>query len=270
MIIWIASYPKSGNTWLRSLLCSYFFSVDGTFNFNLLKNINSFPSENNFKSYDDKFENPEDTAKYWIREQEKINEQKKVKFLKTHNAFCRINNYNFTNSQNTLGAIYLIRDPRNVITSLANHYQIKTEDALQFMKDEKRGIVSKINNRYVGFQPLLSWSLNHKSWLNQKSFPVHLVRYEDLELQTYETFISILEFIKNSFWLKFSSVKGNSDGLIQFRLNTEFSDSKFSLASPTSENVIFFPVDIFLTISYIIDDDVVVFPSSSIFMFFIL
>ena len=53
MIIWIASYPKSGNTWLRSLLCSYFFSVDGTFNFNLLKNINSFPSENNFKSYDD-------------------------------------------------------------------------------------------------------------------------------------------------------------------------------------------------------------------------
>ena len=74
MIIWIASYPKSGNTWLRSLLCSYFFSVDGTFNFNLLKNINSFPSENNFKSYDDKFENPEDTAKYWIREQEKIRE----------------------------------------------------------------------------------------------------------------------------------------------------------------------------------------------------
>ena len=197
MIIWIASYPKSGNTWLRSLLCSYFFSVDGTFNFNLLKNINSFPSENNFKSYDDKFENPEDTAKYWIREQEKINESKKVKFLKTHNAFCKINNYTFTNSQNTLGAIYLIRDPRNVITSIATHYQISKEEALQFMKDEKRGIVSKIDNRYVGFQPLLSWSLNHKSWLNHRSFPVHLVRYEDLEQETYETFISILEFIKN-------------------------------------------------------------------------
>ena len=65
------------------------------------------------------------------------------------------------------------------------------------MKDEKRGIVSKIDNRYIGFQPLLSWSLNHKSWLNHKSFPVHLVRYEDLELETYETFISILKFIKN-------------------------------------------------------------------------
>ena len=84
-----------------------------------------------------------------------------------------------------------------MITSLANHYQISKEDALQFMKDEKRGIVSKINNRYIGFQPLLSWSLNHKSWLKQKSFPVYLVKYEDLERKTYETFISILEFIKN-------------------------------------------------------------------------
>ena len=121
----------------------------------------------------------------------------KSKILKTHNAFCKINNYTFTNSQNTLGAVYLIRDPRNVITSLANHYQISKEDALQFMKDEKRGIVSKINNRYIGFQPLLSWSLNHKSWLKQKSFPVYLVKYEDLERKTYETFINILEFIKN-------------------------------------------------------------------------
>ena len=142
---------------------------------NLLKNINSFPSENNFKSYDDKFENPEDTASIGLENKKKLM-SKKVKFLKTHNAFCKINNYNFTNSQNTLGAIYLIRDPRNVITSLANHYQINTEDALQFMKDEKRGIVSSKNNRYVGFQPLLSWSLNYKSWLNQKSFPVHLIK----------------------------------------------------------------------------------------------
>ena len=42
MIIWIASYPKSGNTWIRSLLCAYLFSKDGKFNFNLLKNIKQF------------------------------------------------------------------------------------------------------------------------------------------------------------------------------------------------------------------------------------
>ena len=45
MIIWIASYPKSGNTWVRSLLSTYLHSNDGNFNFNLLKNILKFPSK---------------------------------------------------------------------------------------------------------------------------------------------------------------------------------------------------------------------------------
>ena len=92
MIIWIASYPKSGNTWLRALLSSYFYSKDGEFDFELLKNIDSFPSERFFKDYPDKFNDPEDTCKYWLAEQEKINKSKKNIFLKTHNALCNINN----------------------------------------------------------------------------------------------------------------------------------------------------------------------------------
>ena len=46
----------------------------------------------------------------------------RIKFLKTHNMLCNIDKNYFTNSQNTLGAIYIVRDPRNVITSLKNHY----------------------------------------------------------------------------------------------------------------------------------------------------
>ena len=45
MIIWLASYPKSGNTLLRSILCSYLFTNDGNFNFELLKYIKQFPSK---------------------------------------------------------------------------------------------------------------------------------------------------------------------------------------------------------------------------------
>jgi Sulfotransferase domain. len=132
MIIWLASYPKSGNTWLRALLSSYLYS-DGRFNFDLLDKIDSFPSEKFFKNYPDKFENPEDTAKYWLKEQEKMNQSKNVTFLKTHNALCKINKSRFTNSEITLGAIYIIRDPRNVITSLAHHYQISKKEALDFI-----------------------------------------------------------------------------------------------------------------------------------------
>ena len=195
MIIWLASYPKSGNTWLRALLSSYLYSKDGKFDFNLLNKIDSFPSERFFKNYPDKFEKPEDTAKYWIKEQEKINQSKKITFFKTHNALCKIEGNRFTNRENTLGAIYIIRDPRNLITSLAHHYQISKEDALDFMLDEKRGIVSKIDNRYIGFQPLFSWVLNQKSWVENKNFPVLTIKYEDLQSETFTTFKKVLDFI---------------------------------------------------------------------------
>ena len=77
-------------------------------------------------------------------EQEKINSQIKY-FFKTHNALCKVNGNKFT-TKNTLAAIY-IRDPRNIITSISNHYQINKKDALNFMKDKNRGLFEKKDNR---------------------------------------------------------------------------------------------------------------------------
>lgn len=48
MIIWIASYPKSGNTWVRSLISSYYFTKDGNFDFSLLSNIDQYPQQKFF------------------------------------------------------------------------------------------------------------------------------------------------------------------------------------------------------------------------------
>ena len=58
MIIWLASYPKSGNTWLRSLIANYYFSETGDFNFELLEKIDSFPSNKYFRKYLDKLDCP--------------------------------------------------------------------------------------------------------------------------------------------------------------------------------------------------------------------
>ena len=196
MIIWLSSYPKSGNTWLRSLLSSYFFTNDGSFNFNILKNIDQFPSAPYFSKYKDLFLKPESTSKFWIKEQININKDKKLRFFKTHNAMCKIDGNSFTDTNNTLGAIYIVRDPRKIVSSLSNHYQISTKEAFEFMNTEKKAIFQKIENRYLGFNALFTWQFHVNSWTSCKKFPVLTIKYEELENETFSTFKKVFEFIK--------------------------------------------------------------------------
>ena len=141
MILWIASYPKSGNTWLRALLSSYYFSTDGNFKQSLLSNIEQFPQKKYFNNFTYNPKIITDTSRYWIEAQENINKNGKLNFFKTHNILGAINNINFTNNKNTIGAIYIIRDPRNIITSLQNHYELSSNEALEFMLNEKKYIM---------------------------------------------------------------------------------------------------------------------------------
>ena len=97
MIFWIASYPKSGNTWLRTLISSYYYSNDGVFEESLIKNIGQFPEKKHFHGFDYIPKLVIDTSRFWIKAQEKINSDKKLRFFKTHNVFGSINNRKFTN-----------------------------------------------------------------------------------------------------------------------------------------------------------------------------
>ena len=191
MIVWLASYPKSGNTFLRSLLSTYFFSDDGIFNFELLKNISQFPDKVFFKGLNVDFNNNIDIAKNCIIAQSRLNQgPNTVQFFKTHSSFYNIGGYNFTNLSNSLGVIYIVRDPRNIITSFANHYSISLLDAKDLMTNDNWVIGKKEMKTFVS-----SWNFNYHSWkkFNDKFL---LIRYEDLANKTESVFLEIIRFLE--------------------------------------------------------------------------
>jgi hypothetical protein len=201
MIIWLASFPKSGNTFLRAMLSAYFLTPDGEYKENTVLKIGQFPEINLFKKYGVDTSSDLELVKNYLNVQKKMNSisGKKIRFLKTHSSFLDINGYNFTNLENTLGVIYVVRDPRTVVKSYANHYQMSLDEAvnrisefvtltdeIQLNEKKRKRIIS-----HVG-----SWSKNYHSWKILKNYNKYiLIKYEDLVNDTKNTFIKVLSFI---------------------------------------------------------------------------
>ena len=217
MIIWLASYPKSGNTWIRSLLASYLFSKDGKFSFKLLKNIKQFSSKNFTSDIRESSNYQARISKNWIPSQKAINQGKKVHLLKTHNAICSINGNNFTDKFNTMAAIYVVRDPRNLITSLTHHYELNLDEAYSFLTNKKKIIfpVNIENNKEndkdrEDFNFLSDWSTHYHSWKNINFCPIKIIKYEDCLIDVQKVFVSTLDFLSKFLKFKFDKKKINN------------------------------------------------------------
>ena len=194
MIIWIPSYPKSGNTYLRSFLSSYYYSTKGKFDFSLLLNINQFPS---LRYSDTKSYTYVDAAKNWTNNQKKFFAKEKLFFLKTHNSLEEYFGYKFTKPSETLGAIYIVRDPRNIISSMCNHYSMDFNEAYNKMIDQNASLALKNSDGDLSnFSFLGSWSNHYRSWKNNFEFRTLIIKYEDLEKDAYSVFWKTLIFIE--------------------------------------------------------------------------
>ena len=191
MIVWLASYPKSGNTLLRSMLCGYFYSNDGNFNFNLLKNIKQFPDHGLFKNIGIDVTKEEEVVKNYIKVQEEINKKdgNSIRFLKTHSALNDINGHRFTDLKNTLAVIYIVRDPRKIINSYANHSNVSINDIKNWIL-EPRILGGKNDPKNKTIIHAGSWLSNYNSWKEFKKIKKYLlVKYEDLVFDSEKTLL---------------------------------------------------------------------------------
>ena len=245
MFIWLASYPKSGNTLVRSLLAAYFFTKDGRCNFEIIKNILQFPEVKLFINQGVNYKNEMEMIKNYIKVQESINKKKCVQFLKTHSYLFNIENHPFTNLDNSLGVIYIVRDPRNVLISAANHNQTSNEKTLEHL------VTGHVMGKNDGNGTLVytgNWASNYESWKSFKSVGKYLlIKYEDLIYDKENTFLKILNFIhklsKNNFVLdkkKFKNVIDTTDfgNMQKMEKDTDFHESMIN--KKTGKKVKFF------------------------------
>ena len=211
MIIWCASYPKSGNTWIRAIITSLIYSENGTFNFNLLKKVGQFPRRDHFKELTDDYSDLNNVSKYWIAAQEKINSDGKLRIFKTHSGNYNFSKNDFTNKKNTLGVIYIVRDPRNIISSLSNHYQHDFKISTDFLLNEKSFLSNKDPN-YKTEENIItllgSWKNHYNSWKIASN--LLLIRYEDLVLDVKSQVNRLSNFLKKFAYFHTNEIKINN------------------------------------------------------------
>ena len=211
MIIWLASYPKSGNTLVRSMLASLLFTQNGKFNINDLQYISNYPEGYHFEGLTNKLNSIDELSKFWTISQDKINKNNKINFLKTHHLRCGIGNYTFTNSKNTIGTIYIVRDPRDVIISFAQHHSLSIEEAKYTMfRNDAYEFPEREKNPDLALRTLLgSWSDHYNSWTkNNKN--LLFIKYENLIKNKKSELLRIIKFVNNYIKIPISETKINN------------------------------------------------------------
>ena len=212
MIIWLASYPKSGNTWVRSFISSLLYSNDGTNDFSKLENIKQFPVRSQFQNFIDDLQDIKQVYQNWSIVQNYLNLDNKIKFIKTHHVNCKIDNFKFTDDTNSIGVIYIVRDPRNVACSVKNHFSLENfEEVKEFIFREHNwlGIITNkklkpLDNKIPTL--ISSWKTNYLSWKN-KTKNYLLIKYEDLIKNPHTEFSKISKYLENHLNTKFDQKK---------------------------------------------------------------
>ena len=225
MIIWLASYPKSGNTWVRMFLKSYFMESDEKFS--LEKSISDnfkpqgFPDQKILEELKVDYYKFEEIAKNWETMQDYLNLNNETNFVKTHNAMCTVGSYKFTSHKNTKGAIYIVRDPRDILVSYSNYLNENIDETLKTMLSDHSYEAGEFKNIIYKKSLMGSWSSHYNSWKKYKSRDTIIIKYEDMVCNTYDTFLRVLNYLN-----KLTNLEINETKMIDAIKQTSFENLK--------------------------------------------
>jgi hypothetical protein len=199
-IIWLASYPKSGNTWFRAFLANLLNKTDSPADINELAGGPIASSRQLFDeatglSSSDMIPDEIDNLRPYVYDYIARNTTETI-FHKIHDAYTlTAEGRPLVPKESTIGALYFVRNPLDVAVSFAHHSNLSFEAIVAAMNNEEYAFCSKSSRLHMQLrQKLLTWSHHYLSWTRQADFPVMVMKYEDMKLNTFESFSAAIKF----------------------------------------------------------------------------
>ncbi len=196
-IVWLASYPKSGNTWMRAFLHNLLRNPDKPADIN---DFNKFCLGEDLSTYYNHFDprpcnemSPKELAALRPKVHQLLTEAYPDSvFVKTHNYLGEWEGQPLVNMECTAGAIYIVRNPLDVAISSAHHFGVTMDEAIARMASPGNGsATTDIHVRQV----FSTWSNHVQSWTQNPMSGLHVVRYEDILRQPFKTFAKVAKFL---------------------------------------------------------------------------
>lgn len=196
-IIWLASYPKSGNTWLRAFLHNLLRNPKEAYDLNKMSDFTLGDSTGilyqKFLRKPVREMTPEEISVIRPKVQKMLTEAMPDNiFVKTHNALVSHIDRPLIDMAYTAGAIYVVRNPFDMVISHADHYGRSIDESIRITAVEDAVVVTGEDNVY---EIHCSWSRHVESWTARPHRALHVMRYEDMLARPMETFSGLVQFL---------------------------------------------------------------------------
>lgn len=197
-ILWLASYPRSGNTWLRAFLHNLLRNPDEPYDINRLQDLTVIDGEARwYRALD-----PRPLTELTKEEVAALRPQTHAAmtrvspdtvFVKTHNALVEDRGTSMITLAHTVGAIYVVRNPLDVAVSYSHHFGVTLDEAVTAMN--RSGNQSIANQENFAYELHGTWSENADSWTAAPNPSLHVVRYEDMAQEPQRAFAGVVRFL---------------------------------------------------------------------------